>query len=299
MFPHVLLELEGGGLVSLRPGDLIGRHWRSALQLADERISEAHAMVSVRGGDLRLLALRGGVVVDGVLHADVLLEPGVHVELAPGMVLSVVEVHLPDRILGLEGPGLPATAFPGTCSLFLRPRPTLQRGHDAAAVGWFFDDGTHWFWTAKGEAPVGPLMVGATVQAAGWKGQVVWRTLEAGLPATLGVPASPQGLRVEAFYDTVRIFQDGALRIQVAGMQARLLSELAEIAEPIGWEHVAGEIWPGLEDRWSLRRRWDTTLRRLRRALADAGVRSDLITSDGTGSVSLVRYPDDEVVVTV
>lgn len=44
--------------VDRAPGDLIGRLPGAALQIADPRVSEAHAMVSLRAGELVLLALR-------------------------------------------------------------------------------------------------------------------------------------------------------------------------------------------------------------------------------------------------
>ena len=48
---------------ALIPGDLIGRMHTAALHLDDGRVSEAHAMVSLRDGSLRLLSLRGGFSV--------------------------------------------------------------------------------------------------------------------------------------------------------------------------------------------------------------------------------------------
>lgn len=46
-------------------GDVVGRLWTAALQLDDGRVSEAHAMVSLREGQLQLLPLRGALAVGG------------------------------------------------------------------------------------------------------------------------------------------------------------------------------------------------------------------------------------------
>ena len=49
MRPAVHLRLPDGRTAVLGHGDLIGRLESAALPLADPRISEAHAMVSLRG----------------------------------------------------------------------------------------------------------------------------------------------------------------------------------------------------------------------------------------------------------
>ncbi len=54
-------------------GDVIGRLPRAALALNEPTLSEAHAMVSLRGSLLKLLALRGRVTVRGRSLADQLL----------------------------------------------------------------------------------------------------------------------------------------------------------------------------------------------------------------------------------
>ena len=70
------VRLPDGSARELRPGDIIGRMRGAALCLDDPRISEAHALVSLRGSTLRLLALRGRMSVDGKPRSDAVLEPG-------------------------------------------------------------------------------------------------------------------------------------------------------------------------------------------------------------------------------
>jgi len=296
MGPWVSLRRPSGGEVLLRPGDLIGRHWRCALELSDERISEAHAMVSLRGRSLRLLALRGGIAVEGVVVSDPVLEPGCTFELAPGLAFTVQQVHLPSDVLALAGEGLDTTSLAGTMSLFLDPPRRLVPGYQASADAWLFDDGQRWFATV-GEQRHGPLSEGDTLAIGDWRATFV-RIAPEGIPATqAGFDASDPPLRIEAWHDVVRVFRGAELVVQVGGRKGRLMSELAAIGSPVDWAAVAAMIWPDQDDRWALRKRWDTTVRRLRRMLVDEGLRADLIASDGTGCFSLVLRPGDEVVV--
>ena len=64
MRARVRLRLDSGEVRQLVSGDIIGRIWGAALRLDDPQISEAHALVSMRGTALKLLALRGRFVVD-------------------------------------------------------------------------------------------------------------------------------------------------------------------------------------------------------------------------------------------
>ena len=49
MRASVRLRLPDGTIETLYAGDLIGRTWAAALRLDDPDVSEAHAMVSLRG----------------------------------------------------------------------------------------------------------------------------------------------------------------------------------------------------------------------------------------------------------
>lgn len=87
--PHVVFRLADGSLHRLVSGDLIGRVWTAALTLEDARVSEAQALVSLRDGALVLLALRRLLRVDGREARQVVLTPGLVVDLADGVSLVV------------------------------------------------------------------------------------------------------------------------------------------------------------------------------------------------------------------
>lgn len=88
------IRAPSGEVLALGHGALIGRLWSAELHVNDARVSEAHAMVSLRGRDVRLLALRGRFQVDGRWLSDVVLAPGMVIGLAKGLELEVVAVHV-------------------------------------------------------------------------------------------------------------------------------------------------------------------------------------------------------------
>lgn len=138
MQASVRIRLPDGTTETLYAGDLIGRTWAAALRIDDPDVSEAHAMVSLRGERLWLLALRRRFAVAGKVVEAVPLVEGARVRLAPGIELVVGQVSLPDHVMGIEGPGLAPQVLPGTCSLVEDPRPRVAPGRleDARAVFW-------------------------------------------------------------------------------------------------------------------------------------------------------------------
>ena len=86
----VRLRLPDGSVDHLGPGDIIGRTWTAALRLDDPGVSEAHALVSLRGETLKLLALRGRFLVDGQPSVDVDLAPGQHLRISQETELVVI-----------------------------------------------------------------------------------------------------------------------------------------------------------------------------------------------------------------
>jgi hypothetical protein len=270
------------------PGDVLGRHHRCAVVLRDRRISEAHAMLSLRGGSLNLLNLRGGLRVNGRPVRDPRLHVGLTLEVAPDLALEVVDVLLPSRILALKGPGIDH-ALDGSCSL-LTGEPRLVPGHVEGSLGRFWQDGLTWYAdTAEGEHA---LIAGAPLVLGAWAGTVEERSLvDASVQSTR---SQSQNIEVHTCFDTVQIFREGTLLAAFGGMKARLLHELAELDGPVEWTLAARMLWTQASD-YDLRRRWDKTLSRLRVALRDAGIRDDLVRASGTGHVELLLYPGDQV----
>jgi len=213
--PFVELRCAGRTTI-LGAGGLVGRLARAELCLDDPRVSELHAYVSLRGGRLALLALRGALSVEGIAVSEVLLEPDLSVELCPGLSLEVARV---------------------------------AQAVDAVAGG--------------------------------------------SVTPTQG-RAAEQPLRLTLCYDSASIAPVVGPPVVLAGLSARLLSELALCGGAARWEVIAAELWSDLDDLAVLRPRWDKQLSMLRRKLRDAGLRDDLIQSLG-GQVQLVLLPHDSL----
>ncbi len=286
------IRLPDGTAETLYAGDLIGRTWAAALRIDDPDVSEAHAMVSLRGERLWLLALRRRFSVGGKVVDAVPLVEGARIRLAPGVELSVEHLSLPDHVLGLEGPGLAPQVLPGTCSLVEDPRPRLAPGRllDALAVFWV----TEGRWRGRVGAETFDVQAGLPLPGAA----AAWRAVRvpiaaAGQPATRADEGGP--LRIVCSFDTVQLHRPHGAAVVIGGQLARVLSELASVQQPLAWEDLARPHWPHIDDRDALRRRWDGLLNRLRDRLRDEGVRGDLVVSSGVGLVELVLREGDTV----
>lgn len=289
------IRLPDGSLVALSPGDVIGRHWTAAAWIPDPRVSEAHAMVSLRGPTLKLLALRGRFSLGEAPITELDLAAGQRISLARDLHIQVEQVEAPERVLVLSGPGLAEQVLTGVASLTAGDRPRLRRGvrDDADVVLW--TDGESW--RVRDAAGERALVPGAPLDVRGQTFQVRSVGLdEHGAAATQqqGRLASP--LRIEVRLDTVHIHRDGRLVVRLVGAPARLVTEVALMDGPAPWDVVAAEVWPAEQARHKLRNRWDNGMSRLRRSLRSHGVRADLVQPDGSGCVELVLQPGDEVV---
>jgi len=293
MLTWVRFQLPGEGQATLYHGDLIGRVWHAALRLNDGRISEAHAMISRRGRDVRLLALRGRFQVGGKLVSDVVLKPGVHIYFARDLALVVDEVHVADHVLAIEGPGIPRQVLNGVTTLYGGPTPRVspQWRADGDAHLWPSDD-ANWLHDAEGSPQ--PLVPGQPLILQGTRFTPV---LEDGTGANITQMRSTHRspMKLIAHYDTFHIQRDGEPSVVVTGKGARILSELAVARCPVGWHALAQELWPdGHRD--VLRRRWDMQLVRLRKKLRDHGLNPGMVAATGDGLLELVLGPHDEMV---
>lgn len=296
MRPHVRLRLPSGEVAELGHGDVIGRLWNAALHLDDARISEAHALVSLRGGELKLLALRGRFAVDQQPRSEVTLVAGMEVLLARGFALRVEAVVLPDHVLAIEAEGFPRQHLVGVASLYARSDLSLVRRWAADADAWLWDTGAGWrLRSATGE--IRELQAGTEVPLGAHVLRVVRTPLAgAGPERTRALGGVGRPLKLVTYFDTVHVHQDGREPLQLRGQGARILSELAAIEAPVGWEELARMLWPAPElVQHQRRKKWDVALARLRSKLKEGGVRPDLVRADGSGLFELFLYEGDTV----
>ncbi len=293
MRAFVRLEIPSGPTVELGHGDVIGRLWSAALCIQDPRVSEMHAMVSLRGSTLRILPLRGRVAIDEIPIVESRLVPGQVIRLADDLTLNVIEVVLPAEVMGLEGDGLPRQVLPNVASLRVAGRveltPTLHPQADAT----LWSDGLGWRLRLVA-TPSRPLTYGDTFTIGERIFTAVPVELQAsGAAATLSTGGIGAPLHIVLRYDTAHFYRGEDPPLAIDGIPARMLGELASIGKPINWEALAREIWRDEHETAQLRKRWDVTLVRLRKKLRDARIRTDLIRMDGTGNVELFLARDD------
>ncbi len=295
MWAVVTLQLSDGRRFDLVPGDIIGRMPQAALHIDDARVSEAHAMVSLRGGDLKLLQLRGRFLVDGKPAREAVLDEGMVIEPTPGLEIAVAAVQLPSEVLALQGPSLPRQVLSGSTSLLLEPRPHLESRNLRDAAAWLWPVGEGWR-LRIGNEPQRNLSFGDTFEVGGHRFEaVVEPIVRASQSDTVANDVPDQPLRLVARYDSVHVLSAGCEPVLFDGLMARIISELVAMAAPAPWELVAAEIWPEESDRAVLRRRWDVQLARIRRRLREAGMRSSLVRAGGAGLVEVFLLPHDVV----
>lgn len=300
MHATVRLRLPNLTTATLSPGDVIGRVDSSALALDDPRVSEAHALVSMRRGELYLLALRRLLGVRGKPVSEVRLLNGLAIEFADDLVLTVDEVITPSRVAALKGPGIGPRALGHVTSILAglpgQPGPLVGRFVPGAeATLWSVNDSQ---WRLRvGDEPTRTLDVGETFSVHGHTYALCWMA-----PGASGVDPTIRGgdleppLRIMAHYDGVEIHRPEQPVITIGGIGAQLFSELATINGPVNWEIIARILWRDAAEPSELRRRWDVALNRLRARLREGGVRPSLLRSDGAGQVQLVLNEADEIV---
>lgn len=295
MRAYVRFGLPDGQCRELGHGDLIGRVWSAALLLPDPFVSEAHAMVSLRGGALRLLGLRGRLVVAGRQVPEALLTPGLEIELSRASTLSVIEVNLPSTALALEHPALGRKVLSGTASLLTQPTLTFVAGasRDARAILW--SDGLAWYARLVGGEDRA-LEPGSSLEIDGHTIDVTAVAISPSGEVTHTDPSNIDAqLHLVLRYDSVHIHRKGAPTLTLDGIVARVVSDLGTAGVPISWQVLAAELWPAESDPIALRRNWDANLARLRKKLREARIRADLVRTDHRGNFELVLARGDRV----
>ncbi len=289
-------SIDGLGRAELGPGDLIGRMSTAALFLDDPRVSEAHAMVSLRHGELYLLALRRMVACRGRPVSEVLLEPGLEIELAHRLVMSVEEVTRPERVPALEAEGMGTRSLGPVASILLGPPLRVTARFVPGASAHLWSTGDEGWRLRVADRPVRVVRHGDQFIVGDVRFRLTAMMLgSAGQVSTQGAGGIGEPLHLIAHYETVEFHRPGRPAVTVAGVGARLISELVALNGPVPWEVVARELWSDDVEPGELRRRWDVTLCRLRNRLRDEGLRGDLLRSGGGGQVQLVLYEGDRV----
>lgn len=288
---RVRLRLDSGEEALLLPGDRLGRLWSAELRIDDPELSECHAYISLRDGALRLLRLRGSLQVHGLEVDEVALAEGQRIHLSPERSVEVLEVAIPQGVLGLARKG-EIVPLVGSHAV-LAEDGSVAAGPISGGVARFWSSGEGWM-VQERSGPPRRLEPGDRFVAGGQPVEVVVvGTGAAEAPTTLGVSRMAP-LHMVCQWDSVLIHRVGRAPERIVGAPARVLTTLASFEGPAHWEVAAGEVWRQLDDKHQLRRRWDRTLAALRQKLRAMDVRDDLVQTAG-GQVELVLGTDDRV----
>lgn len=303
MWPHATIELDecasarGGSprTFLVGHGDIIGRMSGALVSIHDPRVSEAHAMISLRGGRLHLLALRRRFFVEKQLRSDIILCEGLRVELALGLGFRISALRLPQYVLGLSSASRPPVDLIEAVSFVVESRVEVVRGYVEGAVARLFPRDGGWCLTQADEHPR-DVKVGSEFQLAGELFRLVNVPAHGAGTRATAAGENPAAIRLVLVNGRVDIFiQDGTHALSLSGIAARLVTALRNAGEPVAWTEIADGLWPDAEDADLLRSRWDMALYRLRSKLRATDLRVDLVRTDGAGLVELFLHPSDHV----
>lgn len=284
-------------VVVLGPGDIIGRADWAALSLEDARISEAHAMISLRGQSLKLLALRGRFRVKGKVCTEVTLISGMVIELADDVTLTCQETSLPQTLPGLALEGLPVIALTNTLSVYMGSPPRVKHGYRPDADMCFWSFGDSWRVVVDGQAPQ-PVSVGQTWRIDGRLVEVV------DVPTTVAEHAITRSvlrlpLSFEVINNVVRVTREGDEPLRISGIPGRILAAVLKNEHQMHWQAIVDEVWPNdMSMESALRRRFDVGVSRLRTCLRQlVSENEQLIELDGAGIFALKLTTQDKVTI--
>lgn len=295
MLAAVCWVRDDGARFEVGPGAILGRLTHADIPIPDPRVSEAHALVSLRAEAFHLLALRGRFSVNGQVSTDTVLAEGMRIELAPGAGVTVDSIQLPAAILALATPGQSPIPLPGVVSVTGQPAPTIRSGFHADSTEHLFPDGEEAVRIAGGQPPQ-TIQVGSSFRVDG-----VQFTLQTIPLRSLSTPRTrvegryDAPLRIITRYDVVHIQREGAETLILSGVAAILISEVAAQGGTADWETLAKTVWPTCSAS-KLRHRLDVNLSRIRKRLSAARIRRDLLSMNGCGQAELLLHHDDTLV---
>ncbi|MEM9459676.1 MAG: FHA domain-containing protein [Myxococcota bacterium] len=275
----------------LTPGAIIGRLASADLQLTDPRVSEAHALLSLRGGQFVLLALRRGLRVDGDDKASIRLMPGMSIEFAPGLAIGVADVELPREVLCLRG--LPQGPLVLSASVYSILTEGLTEGAGGSVVvepafvghaaAHLWSAGERWFWQDAG-APPQEIEAGERRDVGGHRLEI--SSSPVGELFVNETQRADEGrVRLVLYKNYVVLERDGK-RVRVGGRLADLIRLMHQYDRAVTWEEVARRLWSSREHRL-LRQNWDRATYRLRKMLREAGLPPQILHGDGYGNFLL------------
>lgn len=277
--PFAILKTSTGQEVRLELGGLIGRGPNADLQFADPRVSVAHAGVDIRDGHLCLLRYRGRLWVRGARAPDPLrLHSGLVVELASGLWVRVVEVHVPTLVPTLQ----------------VGDAPAVLLGHEVwhldehGALRWGPSPDRPLIWSTYGrwyvrlpDQPVVELTDGEGVDVEGVRlGFQMQAPADAGGFATRQEDIPP--ILVRSLFEETVIEVEGRPIVRLHRISHKVIRELGRLTachevRAVHWRELAGRVWTPTQDH---QKRWESKKSELHDELRRFALPVDLFRTD-------------------
>ncbi|MFT5684946.1 MAG: hypothetical protein ACI8RZ_005891 [Myxococcota bacterium] len=301
-FPHVLFRLltephTTEEVIVVPAGGLIGRLRSAALCIQRPQISEVHAVISLRGRHLELIALRGGIGQGKGGMRSITLKPGQRIKLAEGVKLEVIDVVLPEAVLGLRCDGSDPVELNGQqASIIVAPSPRVTMRFVPEAPAHLWKTGPEWL-LQVGMGPTRAVEPGDQWSIGPHTFTAVLIPLsDIAIPPTAPGTLHPP-MHMLIHYDQLTITPQGRAQLVIGGKPARIAYELCQFRDNgsplVPKLLLAEEIWRDGPYSTSLTGLFERSLKELRRKLKAGGLRGDLIRSNNSGSYELNLYPGD------
>jgi len=288
--PSVVFERVGGETVEVGLGGLIGRGIDADLQLADPRVSVAHSGISLRKGALQLLAYRGRHWIRGIEYGDVVLRPGLVIEFATGVTLTVREVRLPALLPTIQIDDRPAWPVDSR-AWHIDASGNLREGRNEERPQ-MWDSHGDWYVQAPGEDAVG-LCIGDSVDVGGHRVTLELYTPEAASDAGTARD-DPPSIEIHSYVSETELHFPDRPIVRLRQNNHTLIRELgrrtAHTGQTVPWMEIAEAIWPNPNQKHD--KLWYRQRSRLVVVLARHGITLRLVRSDG-GQVRLELREQD------
>ena len=208
--PYVRFRLGDGTTAQISPGGLIGRAASAELRIANPEVSEAHALISLRGHQLHMLSLRRWIILDGERCSAITLKPGQRIFLSQTVVLEVEAVELPDHVFVLGCDDREVCTLSESVYSLMRGEDGIkvlpEHVQGAEAYLWGNAEG---FTLRVGDAAPVEVEAGTEWKLGEHRLRITARPLGDGALSTRSIGQNDPPLTIVARYDTVYIHTPG------------------------------------------------------------------------------------------
>lgn len=289
--PHITIEYNGNQHI-LYPGSIIGRLAKADLRIDDPRISEAHALISLRGNSLKMLALRGSLTIKERIRGETVLDKDMEIKLTDEHVLKVVSVHLPEYVLTVQYQDETISLTETEMSIHINPL-RFEKNILSTAVFWVWQSGEAWWYQRVGspetKQPI-PLET-TTIDTFTFS---FCKLIDSGFHTESNKLRPP--LKMAISTDVTQITFNNRFAV-FTGRQHDVIKALADLTikqniPAVSKDTLTETLWPNYKTQ---DKNWHMANRRLKEAFKEAGLPQNLIVSNNGTLFFNIRSGIDEV----